>query len=340
MSRQYRTTGDAPLYRQLAHEFAARILEGELAPGAALPTVRALADERGIDRGTVMRAYALLAAWDLVISEGRRGTCVRGTALPSEPAQPPGADNLVRCAGSHDFCLDVLARLLRPRGVRLTTRPTGSSAGLAALAAGTVDIAGSHNHYGMTEMGLGGGVECQARRGYHLREADLLFEIVDPASGAPLPEGEAGEVVVSTLTREGMPLIRYRTGDAGRFLPGACPCGTALRTLERVTHRLDGRLALGRATLTMADLDEAIFPLAGVIGFSAALTRGPPIRLAVELEVAPGATGCRPGAERALKAVPALARACGAGELQLTVAQRTYDPARGIALRKRVIGER
>ena len=66
-----------------------------------------------------------------------------------------------------------------------------------------------YNHYGMTEMGLGGGVECQARRGYHLREADLYFEIVNPQTEMPVVEGETGEVVFTTLTRRGMPLIRY-----------------------------------------------------------------------------------------------------------------------------------
>ena len=108
----------------------------------------------------------------------------------------------------------------------------------------------------MTEMGLGGGVECQARRGYHLREADLYFEIVHPQTGEPVTEGETGEIVFTTLTRQGMPLIRYRTGDLSRFIPGQCPCGTTLRTLEKVTRRLSGKVAFktagrrGRLTLS------------------------------------------------------------------------------------------
>jgi phenylacetate-CoA ligase len=112
---------------------------------------------------------------------------------------------------------------VRLRSVLLTTDHVPRVIVAAAEAAWGCAV---YNHYGMTEMGLGGGVECRARRGYHLREADLLFEIVDPISGTPLPEGEAGEIVFTTLTRAGMPLIRYRTGDAGRFLPGPCPCGT------------------------------------------------------------------------------------------------------------------
>ena len=96
-----------------------------------------------------------------------------------------------------------------------------------------------YNHYGTTEMGLGGGVDCAAHAGLHLREADLLFEIVDPASGAPLAAGEEGEIVFTTLTREAMPLVRYRTGDLGRFAVEPCPCGSSLRLLAPVRERLD-----------------------------------------------------------------------------------------------------
>ena len=94
-------------------------------------------------------------------------------------------------------------------------------------------------HYGMTEMGWGGGVECEARDGYHLREADLFIEIVDPETGRLLPDGERGEIVVTTLTRVGMPLIRYRTGDISRFHTSPCACGTVLKRLDRITGRLN-----------------------------------------------------------------------------------------------------
>ncbi|MHB1652632.1 MAG: DVU_1553 family AMP-dependent CoA ligase [Desulfitobacteriaceae bacterium] len=128
------------------------------------------------------------------------------------------------------------------------------------------------NHYGSTEMGLGGGVECDALYGYHLREADLYFEIIDPVTGIPLPEGEMGEVVFTTLTRWGMPLIRYRTGDLSRFLPEPCPCGTVLKRLAKVAGRVAGRLRLpGETFLSMSDLDEAILPVEGVVDFAAQL---------------------------------------------------------------------
>lgn len=93
------------------------------------------------------------------------------------------------------------------------------------------------DHYGLTETGYGGGVECSKKQGYHLREGDLFFEIVDPVSGEPVPDGTAGEVVFTTLTRRAMPLIRYRTGDMAAMLPGPCACGSPLRRLSRIAGR-------------------------------------------------------------------------------------------------------
>lgn len=131
-----------------------------------------------------------------------------------------------------------------------------------------------YSHYGMTEMGFGGGVQCRQRHGYHMREADLYFEIIDPESGAVLPDGQSGEVVFTTLTRTAMPLIRYRTGDVTRFLPEPCACGTVLRAMAPVKGRITGRLELAAGgTLTLADLDEAIFAVPDVIDFEASLTR-------------------------------------------------------------------
>lgn len=99
------------------------------------------------------------------------------------------------------------------------------------------------DHYGLTESCFGGGVECAAQDGYHVRCADLFVEIVD-MDGRSLPHGEWGEVVLTTLTRRVMPLIRYRTGDVSRLLIGPCPCGSPLERLDRVRGRLqtDGKV--------------------------------------------------------------------------------------------------
>lgn len=128
------------------------------------------------------------------------------------------------------------------------------------------------SHYGTVETGLGGGVECTALAGCHLRESELLVEITDPLTSLPQAPGEWGEIVVTTLTRRGMPLIRYRTGDLGRLLPGSCPCGSRILRLDQVRGRLSGRLSLDHGgQLGLGDLDEVLFPLPGLLDFRAEL---------------------------------------------------------------------
>lgn len=176
-------------------------------------------------------------------------------------------------AAPEDWSPAELPSLLRENGARvlvaapaqlsaLLELPAGSMPGLlrAVLSSaeplpdalrGSVETAWGcevFDHWGMTETGYGGGVECAAHSGYHLREADLLLEIADPATGAPLPMGQTGEIVVTTLGRRALPLIRYRTGDAAAWIPGPCPCGSALRRLGRVPGRIasDGSISQPR----------------------------------------------------------------------------------------------
>jgi phenylacetate-coenzyme A ligase PaaK-like adenylate-forming protein len=178
-------------------------------------------------------------------------------------------------------------------------------------------------------MGFGGGVECEARQGYHMREADLLFEIVDPKTGAHLGEGEAGEVVFTTLTRRGMPLIRYRTGDLSRFLPGPCPCGTVLKTMAPVRGRIDGRLELEPGImLAMEDLDEALFPIRGLIDFSAELTLEHDRNHLLIRATFPEGSGEHEteNIHTALKGVPVLRSSIREGRLKVRVTVREGSP--------------
>ncbi|MCI7146387.1 MAG: AMP-binding protein [Clostridiales bacterium] len=99
-------------------------------------------------------------------------------------------------------------------------------------------------HYGMTEMGLGCAVSCGYGKGYHIREADLYVELINPLTGETVrpgsgPEGYSnfGEIVFTTLTRKGMPFIRYRTGDFSRWIEESCPCGSVLKRLDKVAPR-------------------------------------------------------------------------------------------------------
>ena len=110
-------------------------------------------------------------------------------------------------------------------------------------------------HYGSRECGLGGAVTCQAFQGMHLRENHMIAEIIDE-KGNVLPEGVYGELVITTIGAEAMPLIRYRTGDRTRILPD-CPCGGITKRLDRVSRRV------GRVSIEA--LDSALFRIPGLV---------------------------------------------------------------------------
>ncbi len=98
----------------------------------------------------------------------------------------------------------------------------------------------AYNSFGMTEMnGPGVAFECTEQDGMHFWEDCYLVEIINPETGAPVPEGEIGELVLTTLDREMMPLIRYRTRDLTRILPGKCPCGRTHIRIDRIKGRSD-----------------------------------------------------------------------------------------------------
>lgn len=129
-------------------------------------------------------------------------------------------------------------------------------------------------HYGMTETGYGCGVQCEARSGYHLRDADLLLEIVDCETGRQVEPGQYGEVVITTLANQAMPLIRYRTGDVARMAPWACPCGGVLPTLDKVTGRRCDSISLDNGVrLSISQLDEVVYAHQAVRGYEPELTR-------------------------------------------------------------------
>lgn len=128
------------------------------------------------------------------------------------------------------------------------------------------------DHFGMTETGLGGGVECGWHAGSHLREADMIFEVIDPLSGHPLPPGERGELVFTTLSRDAMPLIRYRTGDISRLLAQACRCGSQVMRLEQLGARPEHHHPLADGTvISLADIGEILAGITGLADFSCEL---------------------------------------------------------------------
>lgn len=100
-----------------------------------------------------------------------------------------------------------------------------------------------YNSYGLTEMnGPGVAFDCSHRTGMHLWEDQFLLEIINPDTGEPVPDGQPGELVLTTLCREAMPLLRYRTRDVTTITLGTCPCGRTHRRLARITGRVDDML--------------------------------------------------------------------------------------------------
>jgi phenylacetate-CoA ligase len=112
--------------------------------------------------------------------------------------------------------------------------------------------------YGSTEMGGGAGMECRERQGYHLDEFNLLFEILEPDA-----EGY-GELVVTTLGRRVMPLIRYRVRDVARFIPEPCACGATLRRLSPIKGRRDEMVVMGAGNLHPAIFENLMRDVAGI----------------------------------------------------------------------------
>ena len=120
----------------------------------------------------------------------------------------------------------------------------------------------AYNSYGLSEMnGPGVAFECQEQNGMHVWEDAYLAEIVDPATGEPVAEGELGELVMTTLGREGMPVIRYRTRDMTRFLPGDCPCGRAHRRIDRLHGRCDDMLIIKGVNIFPMQIERVLMAM-------------------------------------------------------------------------------
>jgi phenylacetate-CoA ligase len=118
------------------------------------------------------------------------------------------------------------------------------------------------NSYGLSEMnGPGVAFECPEQAGMHIWEDAYLVEILDPETLQPVPEGQVGELVMTTLNRRGMPLIRYRTRDLTRFLPGRCACGREHRRIDRITGRADDMIILKGVNIYPMQIERVLMAI-------------------------------------------------------------------------------
>ncbi len=123
----------------------------------------------------------------------------------------------------------------------------------------------AYDIYGLTEItGPGVAFECEAQHGMHVNEDMWYPEIIDPSSGAPLPDGEKGELVITTITKEGTPLIRYRTRDITFIIPETCSCGRTTRRIHRLFGRTDDLLIIRGVNVFPSQIEHALIEIQGV----------------------------------------------------------------------------
>ena len=157
--------------------------------------------------------------------------------------------------------------------------------------------------YGLSEI-LGPGVACECvetKDGLHVWEDHFYPEIVDPVTGAPVPDGEMGELVFTTLTKEALPMVRYRTRDLTRLLPGTA---RSMRRIEKITGRADDMIILRGVNVFPTQVEEALMATPGLAPhFQIELVReGPLDAMRVHVEGLPGGDATGPG-ERLARAI-------------------------------------
>ena len=166
-------------------------------------------------------------------------------------------------------------------------------------------------HYGLTESGWGLAVDCDVCPGYHYDELDHIVEVVDPETGGPVPEGREGEVVLTNISRDCMPLIRYRTGDIATLTRSVC--GSHLMTLGHIRRRKEGATEYNGHYIYPALFDEVLFSTDGLLDYRIFLEGE---RISLEVEVLDEADFDAVGLKERLMALPFMA---GAPEIELNL---------------------
>jgi phenylacetate-CoA ligase len=197
--------------------------------------------------------------------------------------------------------------------------------------------------YGLSEIiGPGVAVECHRHDGLHIFEDHFYPEIIDPDTGTVLPDGEEGELVLTTLSKNAMPMIRYRTRDITSLIPGQCPCGRTLRRMRRIGRRSDDMLIIRGVNVFPSQVEAALLEIEGTLPhYQIILTRQHGLdQMEVQVEVTPQMFSDKIGALEELneKLVDALDHILGIHAVVTLVEPNTIQRSEGKA--KRVLDRR
>jgi phenylacetate-CoA ligase len=157
----------------------------------------------------------------------------------------------------------------------------------------------AYDIYGLSEItGPGVGSECRCQAGLHIFEDHFFPEIIDPDSERPVPEGEEGELVITTLSKHAMPMLRYRTRDISSFVPGPCPCGRTLRRIKRISRRSDDMFIIRGVNVFPSQVESALLAVEGTLPhYQIILKREEGLdQMEVHVEVTPAVSSDRVGA--------------------------------------------
>jgi phenylacetate-CoA ligase len=201
----------------------------------------------------------------------------------------------------------------------------------------------AYDIYGLSEIvGPGVGIECFAQSGLHVFEDHFYPEVVDPASGEVLPDGAEGELVLTTLSKDAMPMIRYRTRDVTSLIPEPCACGRTIRRVRRIGRRSDDMFIIRGVNVFPSQVETALLAVEGTLPhYQIVLTREKGLdEMEVKVEVTPEVFSDQIRALEALqhKLTQSLDHTLGIRARVTLVGPRTIQRSEGKA--KRVIDER
>jgi phenylacetate-CoA ligase len=234
---------------------------------------RALA-AAGAERGTVVHVaygYGLFTGGLGVHYGAERLGC---TVIPASGGNTPRQAQLLEDLGAEILCctpsyaLAIADHVEDASRLRLRAGVFGAEPWTEGLREAIEQVFGlkALDIYGLSEvMGPGVSSECvDARAGAHVNEDHFLVEVVDPASGEPVPDGEVGELVFTTLTKEALPLLRYRTGDLASVTREPCACGRTFARMSRIVGRTDDMLIIRGVNVFPSEVERVLLEVPGL----------------------------------------------------------------------------